>query len=119
MKTLLTAFILFSAVSASAEVLEIKIKKAGTYLVTLTKEASCMPAEFALTPKERGPMEVGSGEYVNVTVSQVVNTWGRAQMCGGSHKATGYFVARADTVLNVELNEELLNPEITLTEIKK
>ncbi len=119
MKKILSAILFLSAFAVEAEVLEIKIKKAGTYLVTLTKEASCMPVEFALTPKERGPLETGSGEYVNVAASEVVNTWGRAQMCGGSHKATGYFVARADTVLNVELNEELLNPEISVIEIKK
>ncbi len=119
MKTLLSAFILLTSITASAEVLDIKIKKAGTYLVTMTKEASCMPVEFALVPKERGPIEIGSGEYVNVAVSEVVNTWGRAQVCGGLHKATGYFVARANTVLKIELNEELLNPEISVIEIKK
>ncbi len=119
MRNLFSTILIFSAISANAEVVNVKLPKAGTYLVKLTKEASCMPIEFALTPKERGPVEVGSGEYVNVGVSEVVNTWGRAQMCGGSHTATGFFVTRANTVLNIEVNDDLSNPEITVTEIQK
>lgn len=119
MKTIFTSMFLLSAFAVNAEVIKLKLPKAGTYLVTLTKEASCMPIEFALTPKERGPVEIGSGEYVNVGASEVINTWGRAQVCGGSHTATGFFVTRTNTVLNIELNEELLNPVISITEIKK
>lgn len=119
MKTLLTSVLLLGAFAVHAEVITVKLPKAGTYLVTLKKEASCMPIEFTLTPKERGPLEIGNGEYVNVVAAEVVNTWGRAQVCGGFHTATGYFAARANTILKVELNEDLLNPEISVTRIKK
>lgn len=117
MKSFISAVLLFSALAVNAETVSLNLPEAGRYIVTIKSRASCMSEQYAITPGETGWSEKKGTAILKATVSQIVETRGRAQWCDQRlNVATGVMIAAEP--MFVEINLDGANGELSPAEVK-
>jgi hypothetical protein len=117
MKNLIASILLLGAFAVNAEVITVKLPKAGTFLVNLVSPSPCMASEYSLVSKDIKLED--SGYVINVVAEEIDVLYGRAQWCNGNLVANGVYIITSATELNIELPEYFKAPKIAVTEVVK